>query len=302
MNSFTPVNPALIDAPSPEIAQSPDGNSGYSDAMAAMDTPDALRDACGEAARDFPQALWIEPSDWADKARDNDTHHTWGLNYVDRFTNQNPTHECTCHGLRTGAESARNRQRGIIFPDGPKKGFRYEESTKGSVWLSCLSVYAEANPRQWGGAGCIQVLNIACKRGFLPDKIQPASYGFKHDLQGTTGAGGMNQSTGDWVSVSKFPSGWQETAKRFMPLEVIVITDPEQAACLLLHGRVINYGRSGHAVPPAFFKIADKSVGYIDSYDVIRWDSWRTFSSAVRGGAYCIESMTTPEDWTKPGG
>ena len=301
IDSFTPNNPALLDVPSPEIALSPDGHPGYTPELAALDTPDAIRDACGDAARDFPQSLWVEPNDWADKARDNDKYHTWGLNYVDRFTNQNPTHECTCHGLRTGFEAARNRQRGIIFPEGPKKGFRYEESANGSVWVSPLSVYAEANPRQWGGAGCIQVLNIACKRGFLPEKIQPREYNFKHTLQGTTGAGGINQSRGEWVPLSRFPEGWTETGKLLLPLEVGVTTDPEQAVCVLLGGRVGNYGRSGHAVPPSFFKISDKSVGYIDSYDVIRWDSWRTFSSAVRGGFYWIESVTTPDDWLKPG-
>jgi len=302
IDSFTPTPQHLLDVPSPEIIASPDSTGGYPDDVAAMDTPDALRDCCGEAARDFPQSLWIEPAQWAEKAAENDANHTWGLNYVDRFTNQNPTHECTCHGLRTGFEAARNRQRGIIFPEGPKKGFRYQESVEGSVWVSPLSVYSEANPRKTGGAGCIQVLNIACKRGFLPEKIQPKEYSFKHSLQGTTGAGGINQSRGEWVSVGNFPSGWQETAKLFMPLEVIVVTDPEQAVSLLLNGLVLNYGRSGHAVPPCFFKVADKSVGYVDSYDVVRWDSWRTFSSAVRGGAYCIVSVTTPDDWSKPAG
>lgn len=302
LDSFSPTNPAILDVPSPEILLTPDG-SGYPDILAANDTPDMLRDCCGAAARDFPAALWIEPKDWADAARDNDKYHTWGLNYVDRFTNQNPTHECTCHGLRTGFEACRNRQRGIIFPEGPKKGFRYPESSNGSVWVSPLSVYAEANPRKTGGAGCIQVLNIACRRGFLPEKIQPREdYGFKHQLQGTTGAGGINQSKGNWVALSQFPDGWLETAKWFMPLEVCVTTDPEQAVCALLHGRVGNYGRSGHAVPPAMFKIADKSVPYPDSYDVIRVDSWRTFQNAVRSGFYWIESVNTPDDWLKPAG
>lgn len=302
IDSFSPTNPVELDVPSPEIIASPDSTGGYPDDVAAMDTPDALRDCCGAAARDFPQSLWLEPKDWTDAARDNDTHHTWGLNYVDRFTMQNPTHECTTHGLRTGFEAARNRQRGIIFPDGPKKEFRYPESSEGSVWVSCLSIYAEANPRQKGGAGCVQVLNIACKRGFLPDKTQSKEYGFKHQLQGTAGEGNLNQSKGPWVRLADFPSGWEATAKLFMPLEVVVITDPEQAVCALLHGRVLNYGRSGHAVPPAFFRIADKSVGYVDSYNVIRWDSWRTFQSACRGGVYWIESTTTPDDWSNPAG
>jgi hypothetical protein len=295
MNTFEPINPALIDVMLP-------AHDGYPDDMAAQDTADVLVEMCGAASRDFPESLWIEPEYRADKARDNDHYHTWGLNYLDRFTNQNPTHECTTHMLRAEAEGCWNRQAGIIFPEGPKKGFRYEQSKKRSVWFSPLSIYAEANPRQWGGASCQQVLEIACKRGFLPEKIQPRDYGFKHDLQGTTGEGGMNQSRGSWVSVSNFPSGWQETAKHFKPLEVIVTTDWEKALCLLLHGRILGYGRSGHAIPPCIYNVASNAIGYADSYDVVRWDSLSTFKRACSSGVHCIESMTTPDDWSRPAG
>lgn len=293
MNTFTPLDPKLIDVP----LHRP--HDGYPEEMKLGDTFDALRDACGSASRDFPDALWIDPSDWADKARDNDKYKTWPLNYVDRFTNQDPTHECTCHSLTRIAEGCRNRQRGIIFPDGPKKDFRYEESSKGSVWLSPLSVYAEANPRQWGGAGIRQVLEIATRRGFLPEKIQPHEYGFKHTLQGTTGKGGKNQSRGSWVRVSDFPDGWKDTAKLLMPLEVIFPGSWEQAVCLVLHGLLYGVGRSGHAVPWAFWNHQEQAMGYIDSYDVIRYDSLRTVKSAWNGG-FAIASMTAPDDWLRP--
>jgi hypothetical protein len=295
-DSFAPIPADLIDVP----PSAP--HDGYPAELAAADTPDALRGACGAASRDFPQSLWIEPKDWADKARENDKYHTWGINYLDRFTNQTPTHECTCHALRASAEAARNKQRGIIFADGPKRDFRYEESARGSVWLSPLSIYSEANPRQWGGAGCYQVLEIACRRGFLPEKIQPRDYGFKHALQGTTGKGGKNQASGPWVRLGDFPTGWQETAKLFRPQEVIVTTDWEQAVCLLLHGYVLEYGRSGHAIPPAIWNITQQAAGYVDSYDVVRWDSLRTFQAACRSGVFAITSMTIPDDWNQPAG
>src|SRR5690606_30423871 len=111
---FAPVDPKLVDVVLPS-------HDGYPVEFEAADTQDVLRDACGAAARDFPKALWIEPRDWADKARENDKNHTWPMNYIDRYTNQHPTHECTCHSLRTNVEGARNRQIGITFPDGPKK-------------------------------------------------------------------------------------------------------------------------------------------------------------------------------------
>lgn len=289
MNSFAPVPTNLIDVQVPFSGYLDDGGN----------TLDVLKDMCGSASRDFPQGLWIEPSDWADKARENDKNNTWPMNYIDRYTNQNPTHECTCHSLRANMEAARNRQRGIIFPDGPKKDFRYEESSKGSVWIAPNSVYPEANPRQWGGANVRQVLEIACRRGALPETKQPHSYGFKHAIPGTTGKGGLNQASGPWLSVSRFPSGWQETAKLFKPLEVIFPESWEQALCLVMHGYVVSVGRNGHAVPWAQWNVQESVMAYPDSYDVTRYDSLRTVKSAWRG-AFAIATMTTPDDWNEP--
>jgi len=290
MNSFDPVPSNLIDV----VLSQP---SGYLDD--GGNTIDVLKDVCGAASRDFPQGLWIEPKDWADKARENDANKTWGMNYLDRYTNQDPTHECTCHSLRANAEAARNRQRGIIYAEGPKKGFRYQDSAKGSVWLSPMSVYAEANPRQWGGANVRQVLEIACRRGMLPETTQPKEYGFKHAIPGTTGGGGLNQASGRWLSVSSFPSGWQETAKNFVPLEVIFPESWEQAVCLVLHGMLVSVGRSGHAVPWAQWNVTEQVMAYPDSYDVTRYDSLRTVKSAWQG-AFAIATMTTPDNWLEP--
>jgi hypothetical protein len=273
--------------------------TGYPEELAKLDTPEALWDACADASREFPESLYIDPKNWEDYARENDKNKTWAMNYLDRYTNQNPTHECTCHSLRANFEVARNKQLGIIYPDGPKKDFRYDESAKfGSVWVSPLSVYAEANPGQWGGANVQQVLEIAARRGLLPDKIQPFDYGFKHQLQGTTGRGGKNQSSGDWVSVSRFPEGWKETAKYFRPLEVIFPRSYEQAVCLLLHGFAVSVGRSGHAVPWCQW-LPGQGAAYPDSYDVTRYDSIRTMQSAWRG-SFSIISTTIPDDLLKP--
>ncbi len=292
MNSFAPVNPALVDVVLPP--------SGYPAELAAADSRDSLWSVCGSASRDFPAALWIEPSQWADKARENDELNTWAANYIDRFTNQNPNHFCTCHSLGTNFEACRNRQRGVIYPDGAKADFRYPTSaTSGSVWVSPMSVYAEANPREWGGASITHVMEICIKRGFLPDTIQPRDYGFKHALAGTTGKGGMNQSRGAWTPVSRFPEGWQETAKHFRIQEVIFPENAEQVMCLLLHGYSVCVGRNGHAVPYTFANVAEKRVAYNDSYDVVRWDSWRTVQGCARG-SYAICTVTAPDDWSKP--
>ncbi len=287
------IDPLLIDV-------FPLEHDGYPDHLAAEDTTDVLRDVCGAASRDFPDALWIEPRDWEARARENDAAKTWAMNFVDRYTNQNPTHECTCHSLRTNFEAARNRARGVIYPEGPKKGFRYAESSAfGSVWVSPLSVYAEANPGQWGGANVRAVLEIAVRRGMLPDTLQPADYGFAHSLVGTSGDGNNNQSGGKWVSLSRFPEGWQETARNFRPLEVVFPESYEQAVCLVLHGYAVSVGRSGHAVPWCQWIADERLMAYPDSYNVTRYDSERTARSAWRG-SFSIVSTTVPNDWSRP--
>lgn len=290
------INPALIDVFHPT-------HDGYPDELAAGDTRDVLKDACGSASREFPADVWAEQNEWQDLEDFNNANHTWPLNYCDRFTNQNPTHECTCHSLRANFEICRNQQRGAIYAEGPKVDFRYEESaTSGSVWVSTLSIYAEANPRQWGGASIRQVLDIGIRRGFLPDKIQPRDYGFKHTLAGTTGKGGKNQSSGQWVPLSRFPEGHEETSKWLRIQEVFFPESVEQMFCTVLKGRrAVCVGRKGHAVPYAIANVKERLLGYIDSYDVIRWDSWNTVRSAV-SGAYAIASVTTPDDWSKPVG
>jgi hypothetical protein len=297
-DSFKPIAPSLIDV-------FPDEHDGYPPELAAEDTHDVLMDCCGSASREFPQALWIEPSNWPDRARENDKYKTWPMNYLDRYTNQTPTHECTTHSARANAEACRNRQIGVIYGDGPKRDFRYQESgERGSVWLSPLSIYAEANPRQWGGANVRQVMEIACRRGFLPESKQPREYGLKHTLQGTTGKGGLNQASGAWVPVSRFPDGWETTAAWFKPLEVIFPSSWEQAVCLVLHGYAVSVGRSGHAIPWCQLQFSGDNLtaaAYPDSYDVTRYDSLSTIKRAW-SGSFAIASMTTPDDWAKPAG
>lgn len=298
MNSFDPIDPALIDAP----LHVP--HDGYPAHLAAEDTPDALREAAAGAARDFPQALWIDPKDWPDRARDNDKYKTWPINFIDRYTHQGNSHECTCHSLSRCFEGARNRQIGVIFADGPKKSYRYPESDKyGTVWVAPNSIYPEANPGRYGGANVRQVMEIACRRGMLPEKVQPKDYGFKHAVYGTAGGtSDINQSNGPWLRVGDFPEGWQETAKWFKPLEVIFASSWEQAVCLVMHGIFVGVGRSGHAIPwgQARFEGGNfAGMAYPDSYNVTRYDSAATVKSAWRG-SFAIASVTAPDSWDKP--
>jgi HAMP domain-containing protein len=99
----------------------------------------------------------------------------------------------------------------------------------------------------------------------------------------------------------KFPEGWQETAAHFKPLEVIFPTSWRQAVCLVLHGYAVGVGRSGHAIPWSMWNAVQRVMAYVDSYDVIRYDSLGTVQSAWQG-AFAISTTTVPDDWNKPCG
>jgi len=306
IDSFAPVDPATIDVVLPVEQQ------GYPEhEMLADREPGVLPDCCGSASRKMTDALRVEQRYWAEMARENDKNGTWGTNYRDRYTNQIGTHECTCHSYDEDFSIARNRARAIRFPNGPKSGYRYEESaTSGSVFGSPQSLYCRVNPKtmrnpqQRGGAGVRQVLEVACREGYLPDKIQPAEYKFKHTLHGTSGRGNNNQSSGPYLSADDLPEGWRETAKHFMPLEVIFPESFEDAVSLLLHGYAVSVGRNGHAISWSRLVFSGNTLvgaAYNDSYDRTLVDSVRTMRSAWQG-SFSIATVTTPDDWSKPAG
>lgn len=272
-------------------------NTGYVDPK-GEDTSENF--AALPGSREFPDSLWIEPRHWKDKARENDKYGLWAISTrekLGRWTNQSPTHECTVHSLCQGAEAAIRVQ----------SGFQY------NIALSQISIYAEANPGIRGGANCLHVLSIAMNRGFLPEpaKTRCIKGGkqftlnqkdiFAHTLHGTQGKGTEWNTRGEWVPVSRFPDGWQETARQLRPIEAVNPRSFDQAVCLLLHGYVVNVGRNGHAVP--WGKVVWRGGGsdpydgiaipYDDSYEVIRVDSYGTARGAI-GGASSITAM----EWT----
>ena len=312
INSFAPFDPSLADVELHEDEQ------GYpvTEMLADRETG-VLWDCCGASSRKMPEHLRVNVREWAERARENDDNGTWPTNYRDRYTNQGPgpgvsgTHECTCHSFDEDFSIARNRARGIRYPEGPKKGFRYEESGKfGSVFGSPQSLYVRVNPKtrrnpqQRGGAGVRQVLEEACRTGYLPDRLQPHEYGFKHTLHGTSGRGNNNQSSGPYIGVEDLPEGWEETAKHFRPLEVIFPESFEDAVSLILNGYAVSVGRNGHAISWSRLQFSSNDlVGapYNDSYDRTLMDSVRTMRSAWQG-AFSIATVTNPDDWMKPAG
>jgi hypothetical protein len=268
--------------------------TGYPAHLAAQDTSANL---AAMGAKDFPNSLWIEPKNWKQYWADNkyDELNLSAMDMRNRFTNQNPTDECTCHCLVQCAETSWNATRG----------------GKGSpVLFSQIGIYSIANPGQWGGAGCQQVLRIAMQYGFIPERVHGQETRFKHTLWGTCGKGNVDNSTGKWVTESMNPEYFAQAAptrRHFKPTEVINPRSREEIVCLLIHRRGVGVGRNGHSIPylqPVWEsgQASEKpTIAYSDSYDVIRYDSWSTVSSAVEG-SYCIWSLTVPDDWDKPAG
>lgn len=261
----------------------PKEETGYPELWAKRDTSEAY--AGMEGVIEFPEELWIDEKDWKDVARQNDQYGTWPEDYANRYTNQSPTHECTCHALTQVFEIAWRKQ--VVDP-------------QQAVWVSPLSIYAEANPRQWGGSTMQRTLGIARDRGFLPDHDGPAGKGtqkqkFTHTLHATSGNVDYN-SNGPWTPLSRFPEGWRETAKSLRPLEYINVRDWRQTVCLILNGYAVGVGRWGHAIP--YVRIVwrggggDIHVKYRDSYVRDLYDSINGIKASV-DGAYTIGSTTT---------
>jgi hypothetical protein len=270
----------LIDYTLPE-------HDGYPDDLAEADTAENLMMM---GATDFPSSLWIEPKDWKTYAADNklSERNLWPTDFKGRFTNQHPTHECTAHSLTRGAEIAYAAQHA-----GAKK-----------IAFSQIGIYAIANPGQTGGANCLHVLRIAMEQGFIPENVWGQDAIYEHTLHGTCGKGNADNSRGPWVTERSHPqyfSGAAETRKLFKPTEVINPRSREEMACCILHGRAVNVGRRGHAVPLSFLiwepnqRSEQPTFGYDDSYDVQRFDSWAASAAAVSGSS-CIWNMTMLAD------
>lgn len=277
------INPADIDIVLPD-------NSGYTRAMAAEDTPEALAEL---GVREFPDKYWIEPREWQDFAAENDTLQVWPENWRNRFTHQGNSHECTCHALVQNMEIAWNRQ---------------SSTKKNAVWLSPLSVYAEANPRRWGGSSMQYTLGIAIDRGILPSENGPSGIDtqtelYKHYLNETAGHTREDRAGGSWKTLRQFPEDWEDTARHFRPIEVINPRSWEEIICLLLRGIAVSVGRNGHAIPYVQVVWEGRNIyaKYSDSYDVHRYDSQSTIKKGV-GGAYAIVTTTIPDDWSAPAG
>ncbi len=94
-----------------------DDETGYPEELSRQDTPDVLRCAAADAGVTvvpLPSHFAIPRKDWLEVQKLGEKNRTRPIDFLDRFTNQSPTHECTSHGGQAVFTMARNRQRRIV--------------------------------------------------------------------------------------------------------------------------------------------------------------------------------------------
>ena len=249
------------------------------------EVPDSF-ESYGAAA--FADHFLIDEADWDDWARENDKHKAWAFDFNPRTTHQGKSHECVCHASVRAFEMAWCSQFGEI---------------ENAIFGSPLSVYSEANPRQWGGSYMQDALNIITERGIIPehDGVNGEGYQrdslFRHTLHQTAG----RSDSGPWVKVGNFPTGWKKTSRHLRFLEAYNINSKGAFGSALCRGWPIVNGRSGHSIPHAKLVWRDGRVHsmYVDSYHRYGYDSMRMWSA---GGAYCVRTVTRPHSISRPAG
>jgi len=255
-----------------------------------MQTEPTVDEFLQAGAETFPDKHRIPRSEWDDRIREHEKHHSSADYFSDRFTEQLDSHECVCHAASQLFLCAYNRQLG---------------GTQNSVWPSPLSLYTRnTNGKQWGGSNVLDSLRELVSNGFLPENDGPEWLGgkggqqqrFKHTVKQTSGENPRQ----DWIKPSDLPDGWQDTARHFRVLEWYTIPDAEAFASAILNGWGVSNGRQGHSIPHLSIVKDGKNYlsRYKDSYNVFRFDSERLWNN----GGFCIRSVTMPDDPTKPAG
>jgi hypothetical protein len=273
------INPALIDITHQYDGMNPEG---YSE--------DELFAA---GATRFPDYLRIPRKDWDEWINNNDKNRTAPINYSARYTHQGNSHECVCHATTQSFEIAYNRQ---------------FASTKYAVYGSPLALYTRiTGGRQWGGSNVMDALREMMANGMIPEYDGAEWMGgklgqykhFKHTVHQTSGRSESHWPTKGWITPSRLPEGWKQTARHFRVLEAWTIPDAEAHASALLRGLCVVNGRQGHSIPHVQLV---KSNGryyskYRDSYNEDRYDS-----ESLWGGGFAIVSVTIPQERENPAG
>lgn len=274
------IDPKLID-----VQFQPDGM--IEESPASMER--ALK---GAGAKDFPDKLLIDRSEWDDRIREMEEQKAFAEHFSPRFTHQGNSHECVCHASTQAFECAYNRQLG----------------NKNPVRFSPLSLYTRiTGGRQWGGSMVSDALYELIENGHIPEYDGEEWMGghlgqkerFRASLHLTSGRSESWWPTSGWVKPRDLPSGWEQTARHFRVLEAFWIPDRAAHFSALLRGMVVVNGRDGHSIPHmAVVKDGGSYLSkYKDSYDVFRYDSERK-----TGGGYAIRAVTMPDDPNKPAG
>lgn len=230
----------------------------------------------------FRSEWLIDRKDWRDWYEQNEAASVSLKRYNLKINNQNPESSCVCNAAETCFRSIWARQLGV----------------KWSIDLSPMSLYARICSSRHSGSYMVDALNEAKENGFLPESTEKNKRLFRHTLHQNT----------PWIRESQLPSGWQQTAKHFRPLEWYRLPDDRDAfGSALLQGMPICYGRDGHSIAAMdliwdngrWLAVYAQSYGTETGDEGYQYDSERMWET---DGAWCLRAVTLPDDPAKPAG
>lgn len=231
---------------------------------------------------EFPAALIIPRGEWQQWITSNQAAGFSLTLYNDTLNYQAPEHSCVSNATETAIRVVRNRQLGL----------------KHCVKLSPMSLYCRMNSHRWGGSNVFANLEEASSRGIVPEDTPENKQRF--------GSVVCHQNA-VYFPASKLPAGWGNVAKHFRPLKFFRVRTSEQFASALLRGFPVVNGRSGHSIChlELVYRNGKFLSKYADSYGTNRGDGgylYDTESKWATSGAWCLRSVTMPDDPAYPAG
>lgn len=230
---------------------------------------------------EFPQAMVIPRGEWQQWITSNQAAGFSLTLYNDTLNYQAPEHSCVSNATETAIRVVRNAQLGLAH----------------RVKFSPMSLYCRVNSHRWGGSSMLKNLSESTSRGILPEDTPEQKLIFAHTAH----------QNAVYFPARELPDGWEQTAKHFRPLLAYRVLTAEQFASALLRGWPVVNGRSGHSICHLELIARDGRFlsKYADSYGTARGDGGYLYDSESKwatGGAWCLVSVTCPDDPAKPAG
>lgn len=228
------------------------------------------------------KAEWLIPrSEWRDRIELKKKTGGGLRRYNLKINNQNPESSCVCNSAETCFRVKWTEQLGV----------------KHSIDFSPMHLYARICSSRHSGSYMMDALSESAKNGFVPEDTAKNRLLFNSVFHQNT----------PWIPESRLPPGWQTTARHFRPLEWYKLPNDRDAfGSALISDWPICYGRSGHSIAALELDWDGKFLAcYAQSYGVEAGDQGYQFDSEKNwetDGAWCLRSVTLPDDPSKPAG